>query len=206
MQAFDHGQRNLHRQPAAVCQVGPGCFVVRLDRGPILGKRQLEANVAVRVAVGHVVDHLAQCPAALTVRGIELRVAQPGYRCPQPPGQHLQRMNMRRPHAGQAAARWIEAPNGITKVVQIAHGPHPISPHPRCLCARAQQNTTRPQQELLRGRVKVLGVRVVVMVMAMMVTGGRKNRAREHHQQKGCRKNLLHAPTLALLRLSRQTI
>jgi hypothetical protein len=44
------------------------------------------------------------------------------------------------------------------------------------------------------------------MVMAMMVTGGRKNRAREHHQQKGCRKNLLHAPTLALLRLSRQTI
>ena len=68
---------------AAVGQIGPGGLVVGLDGGPILGERQLEADIGVGVAVGQVMHHLARGPAAFAVGRIELGVAQAGDGGPQ---------------------------------------------------------------------------------------------------------------------------
>ena len=54
----------------------PRIFLVRLDRRVVFGERQLEAREGVHVALGHVVHHLPDRPAALAVRRFNLRLAQ----------------------------------------------------------------------------------------------------------------------------------
>jgi hypothetical protein len=43
----------------------------------------------------------------------------------------------------------------------------------------------------------VLGVRVVMMVVAMMVTAGGECRGGKHHQKQGCSEKLFHAKNVA---------
>ena len=70
------------RRPAcAPCRrARPRRLVVRLDRRVVFGQRQLEADVGVHVAVGHVVHDLTHGPSAGPIRRIELRVGQAGDR------------------------------------------------------------------------------------------------------------------------------
>ena len=60
----------------AVGQSRPGGFVVGLDGGPVLGERELEADVGVGVAVGEVMHDLAHGPAAVAIGRVELGVVE----------------------------------------------------------------------------------------------------------------------------------
>ena len=57
---------------AHVGKLGPRVLVVRLDRRPVFGQRQLHPDEAVHVAVGDVVHDLPDGPAARAVRRVEL--------------------------------------------------------------------------------------------------------------------------------------
>ncbi len=63
---------------AGVGELGPELLVVGLDGGPILGEGEADADVGIHVAVGDVVDELADGPAAVAIGGVELRVVQAG--------------------------------------------------------------------------------------------------------------------------------
>jgi hypothetical protein len=54
-----------------------------------------------------------------------------------------------------------------------------------------------PAMVPLLGPGFLLGVRVVMMVMATVVTAGRKYRAGKHQQKQDCCKNLFHATNVA---------
>ena len=58
-------------------QFGPQRFIVSIDGGRALGERELETDVAVDVAVGEVMDHLAYGPATGTVACVELLFVEP---------------------------------------------------------------------------------------------------------------------------------
>ena len=77
MRSVRHGE-SLPADGLAGGQRGPRRLVVGLDRRHVLGQGELEAAVAVDVAVGDVVGHLADGPAAGAVFGVELRVGEPG--------------------------------------------------------------------------------------------------------------------------------
>ena len=61
-----------------VGEFGPAGFEVRLDRGDILGEREFETGEGVHVAVGDVMDQLADGPAAGAVGRVELLVVEAG--------------------------------------------------------------------------------------------------------------------------------
>src|SRR5262249_49018270 len=62
---------------ARVGQGGPAALVVGFDRRPVFGQGPLEADVAIHVAVGEVVDDLPDGP--VPVAGIELFLGQAGH-------------------------------------------------------------------------------------------------------------------------------
>jgi hypothetical protein len=66
----------LGRSVLGVFEFGPGGFVVWLDGGLDLGESKSPADVGVHVAVGDVMGHLANGPAAFAIRGVDLRVAE----------------------------------------------------------------------------------------------------------------------------------
>ncbi len=76
MQGVEEAERVLGGSCKGVVQFGPELLIVGLDGGPILGERQADADVCVHVAVGDVVDELADGPATVAVRRIELGVAE----------------------------------------------------------------------------------------------------------------------------------
>ena len=76
VEAFDELEGPLDWGGGGVMEGGPGFFVVRLDGGPVLGEGEADAGEGVHVAVGHVVDELADGPAAFAVGGGELVVVQ----------------------------------------------------------------------------------------------------------------------------------
>src|ERR1019366_9201858 len=76
VQAFDELQGWLHGAGARIGQFRPGLLIVGADSGLRLGERQAQADIAVHVAVGDVVDSLADGPTAGPVWGIELRIVQ----------------------------------------------------------------------------------------------------------------------------------
>jgi len=78
VQRVDERERDIDGKPAAVGERGPGGLVVWLDGGPIFGEGELEANVAVGVAVGDVVHELADGPATVAVGRVDLRVVEAG--------------------------------------------------------------------------------------------------------------------------------
>ena len=75
VEAFDQFERPLHGG-GGVVKGGPGILVVGLDGGPIFGERKADADEGVHVAVGEVMDDLTECPAALAIGSVELRVGQ----------------------------------------------------------------------------------------------------------------------------------
>src|ERR1039457_4188249 len=72
-------QGRLHRGGARIGQLGPGLLIVGPNGGLALRQRQAPAYVAVHVAVGDVMDGLADGPPFRAVRCIELRVVQPAH-------------------------------------------------------------------------------------------------------------------------------
>lgn len=71
VEAFDEIKGPLDRSRGIV-KVGPGGLVVGLDGGPVFGEGELGAGEGIHVGVGDVMHKLANCPAAFTVRGVEL--------------------------------------------------------------------------------------------------------------------------------------
>src|SRR5437764_1068198 len=67
-----HGQRNLYWSAAAVFELGPLFFVIRLDSGLIFSDTELEADVSIGVRVGDVMDELQDCPTVWAIRSGEL--------------------------------------------------------------------------------------------------------------------------------------
>jgi hypothetical protein len=69
-------ERHCNRSRLRFGQLRPSGFFVGFDRRCVLGRGELHADVRVQVAVGDVMDHLADRPAAGTVRRIELRIVE----------------------------------------------------------------------------------------------------------------------------------
>ena len=118
VQRVDEDQRAIDGQ-ARVGQARPGGFVVGLDGGPILGERELEADVGIGVAVGEVMHDLAHGPAAVAIGRVELRIAQAADRGAKALGEQAQSFNLRGANAGHAGGGRAEAPDGIAKVFMI---------------------------------------------------------------------------------------
>jgi len=76
VQAFENLKRKIDGSGPSIGKIGPELLVVRFDGGPVLGEGEAHADVRVHMAVGEMVNQLADGPAALSVRGIELSVAQ----------------------------------------------------------------------------------------------------------------------------------
>jgi len=75
VEGCDHRDGAIDRK-AAICQAGPGSFVIRLDSGPIFSEGQLVSDVGVGMAVGDVVYELANGPAAFAIGCVELGVGK----------------------------------------------------------------------------------------------------------------------------------
>ena len=76
MKVFNQLQGKLHRRGARIGQFRPMPSDRRPDGGLRLGQRQPQADEAVHVAVGDVVDGLPDGPASGAVRRIELGIVQ----------------------------------------------------------------------------------------------------------------------------------
>src|SRR3990172_258227 len=71
-------ERRLYRSVLPVLELRPGRLIVALYLRLVLGHRELEANVAVEVAVGKMVDDLPHRPSAWPVRRLELLPVEAG--------------------------------------------------------------------------------------------------------------------------------
>jgi len=71
VQAFQKIERCIHGQ-GSVGQRRPARFVVRLNGGFVFGQSELEADVRVQVAIGHMMRDLSDGPAGGTVGSFEL--------------------------------------------------------------------------------------------------------------------------------------
>src|ERR1700690_715333 len=74
---------------ARIGQLRPPILHVGLDGRPVFGQRELESHVRVHVAVGEVMDHLPNRPAAFAISCVELRVGESANRLTQPSGSLL---------------------------------------------------------------------------------------------------------------------
>lgn len=73
----DEIQRHLDRQ-SAVAKLGPAVFVIRFDRRRcVFGQSELKPNERIYMAVGDVVNRLADGPALGTIGRFELFVRHP---------------------------------------------------------------------------------------------------------------------------------
>src|SRR5579864_5105674 len=73
--AFVQGVEKIERWADwgfSVGEFGPTRFEIRLDGGNVLGESELETHEGVHVAIGNVVDRLANGPTARTVGRIKL--------------------------------------------------------------------------------------------------------------------------------------
>src|SRR5947209_2052843 len=73
----------MDRRCSGVRQLGPAVFVIGLDGGLVLCECQTDTDVAIQMAIRHVMSELAYRPAAGPVRCVELLVAQVGHDRPQ---------------------------------------------------------------------------------------------------------------------------
>src|ERR1019366_2003276 len=123
VQAIDELQRYLHRGGARIGQFGPGRLIVGPNGGLALGQRQTPAYVAVHVAVGDVMDGLADGPPFRAVRRIELRVVQPAHSVAVQHGGGGDLRDQRGVPAGRHGLLEIELADGIAQI----HVPDSIS-------------------------------------------------------------------------------
>src|SRR6185437_1818648 len=63
-----------------IAQLRPARFVVRLDGRLVLRQRQLEPHIRVHVAVGEMMHHLLDAPAAVAIRSRKLLARQSLHR------------------------------------------------------------------------------------------------------------------------------
>ena len=143
MDGIDERQGDLDGH-AAVRQAGPGGLVVGLDGGRVLSEGQLDANVGVGVAVGDVVDDLADGPAAFAVGGVELGVVEPGNGLAKTGGQLAEGFDL----VGARAFRGgVEAADRIAKFVRGVHGTNGITAGRRSECEKENGLASSPTCE-----------------------------------------------------------
>jgi hypothetical protein len=75
VEGFDELERPLDRG-GGVMKGSPGFFVVGFDGGPIFGEGETNADEGVHVAVGDMVDELADGPASIAIGAVELLVVE----------------------------------------------------------------------------------------------------------------------------------
>ena len=122
MERVDELERDLSGELAAIGEVGPGGYVVGIDGGPIFSERELETDQADAVAVGDVMDELADGPAAFAIGGVELGWGESVDGGAEVLGQQAQSLDVSGANAGQSAGRRAEAADGKAEVVEIGHG------------------------------------------------------------------------------------
>ena len=122
MQSSEENKRDLDGQPATISQLSPRSLVVGFDGWPFLGKGELEADVGIGVAVGEVMNELANSPAAVAIRCVELRIGKAGSHSFDPLRQHAQCLNICGAHACQGAGGCREAADGIAEIIEVRHG------------------------------------------------------------------------------------
>ena len=118
MQRFDELERPLDGGDR-VMQIGPGGFVVGHDGGIVFRQCEANADEGVHVAVGNVVDELADGPAAFAVGRIQLDLVELGAGVAQVFGQLGERPQGGLEQAflkGLASSRPVEAADRITGV------------------------------------------------------------------------------------------
>lgn len=121
MERIDELERDLGGQ-AAIGEVGPGGFVIGVDGGPVFSEREFEADQADAVAVGDVMDELADGPAAFALGGVELGLIEAIDSGAEALREQAQSLDVSGADAGQSAGRGAEAANGKPEVVKISHG------------------------------------------------------------------------------------
>ena len=111
-------QAHLDRQHAVISQLGPTLLIIGLDDRLLLGKRPLEADIAVQVAVGDVVGDLPKRPASRAVRRVELLFGQPAES-----RTHLlrQQLNLADPKSEISAANRAVVPKLANRVAEVCH-------------------------------------------------------------------------------------
>ena len=72
VESGEEEERDINFRSGGVGEFGPEFFSVRLDDGGVFREGETEAEVGVHVAIGQVVDGLADGPAAGAVRRFEL--------------------------------------------------------------------------------------------------------------------------------------
>jgi hypothetical protein len=76
VQGIEETERELGGRSAGVVELGPEFLIVAFDDGPILSEGEAGADAGIHVAVGNVVDELADGPAAFAIGGVELGGAE----------------------------------------------------------------------------------------------------------------------------------
>ena len=148
------------------------------------------------MAVGEVVDDLADGPTVGAVGGVKLGVAEAGHGLAQVDGKLAEGFDL----VGAGAFRGrAEAADGVAEFVQGAHGPNGIT-------GRGQSAARKKGDRLLgaAGRLGLSrvvfgdGVRVMgVTVVATMVVSGPGKGRRYREEEQGSEENLLHAKNVA---------
>jgi len=100
--------------PCARRKLGPFRLVVGLDRRLVFGERQAEADIAVEVAVGDVVYHLAGRPAVRAIGRVELLRGEPLNRRPEPRRGSFDFADPLRTHLRGDGFRAVEPSDGVT--------------------------------------------------------------------------------------------
>ena len=72
MEALQELERDFNRRRGGVGELGPSGFVVGLDGGCVFSQGELGAYVGVEMAIGDVVDDLADSPSAIAIRCVKL--------------------------------------------------------------------------------------------------------------------------------------
>ncbi len=212
VQRVDDGERAINGQ-LAIGEPGPGCFVIRLDGGPIFSERELETDEGVGMAVGDVMDQLTDRPAAFSVGRVELGVAETADGGAELRRKLAHNVDVRVAGGGVITGGRLEAANWIAGVVQFGHGRNITMPGGGIAVLQSHTHSV----ESLWARVLVeivvrlsprfvaeavskagceLGGMVVVMVVAMMMHCG-KYRSGNHHEEQRGNKNPFHATNLA---------
>ncbi len=76
VQRIEQAERHLDRHRFRVRKLSPSGFVVRTNGRRWFRKSEAKTGVAMHVAVGHMVNHLTDRPAAVAVGGVQLSVSK----------------------------------------------------------------------------------------------------------------------------------
>src|SRR3990172_1685586 len=156
-------ERRLDGRVLAVLELRPGRLIVALDLRLVLGHRELEADVAVEVSVGKVVDDLPNGPSAWPVRCLELLPVEAGDGRSQMLGGIRDLLDEAGALASTHGFGESELADGVTKVHAVPHPtmrpPNPIKPHALTPRIRLAHNGTRSTRKSTTRRYFHVGLR-----------------------------------------------